>query len=160
MARAVDLSILGTLALVGAGTGLHLGRSAIAEINPVHFSSAEGASTFHGDLVPNRSWDSAPSIPSEQADALALGSGCIGCRTYPVDYRPVPDPAIEQIFARSEEPSGSVPVQLAVYQEEAAEEAARRKADLERVELYSRAPIEVQEEKVEAPAVEQAAPAN
>jgi hypothetical protein len=160
MARAVDLSILGALTLIGAGTGLHLGWSAIAEINPVHFSSAEGASAFHGDLVPNRSWDSAPSMGPERADALALGSGCIGCRTYPVDYRPVPDPAIEQVYARSEEPSGSVPVQLAAYQEEAPEEASRRRADLERVELYSRAPIEVQEEQVEAPAVEQAEPAN
>jgi hypothetical protein len=53
-----------------------------------------------------------------------------------------------------------VPVQLAAYEEEAPEEASRRRADLERVELYSRAPIEVQEEKVEAPAVEQAEPAN
>jgi hypothetical protein len=160
MARAVDLSILGALALVGAGTGLHLGWSAIAEINPAHFSSGEGASTFHGDLVPNRSWDSAPSLGAEQAGTLALGSGCIGCRTYPVDYRPVPDPAIEQIDARPEEPSGSAPAQLATYEQEAPEEAARRKADLERVELYSRTPVEVQEEKVEAPAVEQAEPAN
>jgi hypothetical protein len=161
MARAVDLSILGALALIGAGAGLHLGWSAIAEINPVHFSSAESGSAFHGDLVPNRSWDSGPSIPGpEQADALALGSGCIGCRTFPEEDRPVPDPAIEQVYAQREEPSASAPVQLAAYQEEAPEEAARREADLERVELYSRAPISVQEETVATPAVEQSQPVN
>jgi hypothetical protein len=161
MARTLDLSILGALALVGAGTGLHLGWSAIAEINPVHFSSAESGSAFHGDLVPNRSWDSGPSLPGpEQADSLALGSGCIGCRTYPVDYRPIPDPSIERIYEPSEQTSASAPVQLAAREEEAPEDAARRKADIERIELYSRAPIAVQEESVATPAVEQAQPAN
>jgi hypothetical protein len=161
MARAVDLSVLGALALVGAGVGVHLGWTAIAEINPVHFSSAQSGSTFHGDLVPNRSWDSGSAVPGpEQADSFALGSGCIGCRTYPEEYRPIPDPAIEGIHARPEEPSASAPIQLAAYQQEAPEEEARRKADLERVELYSRAPITVQQESVETPEVEQAQPSN
>jgi hypothetical protein len=159
MLRAVDLSILGALALIGGGAGLHLGWSAIGEINPIHFETSPSGSTFHADLSPNRSFDSAEAAPrAEQVDQLALGSGCIGCGAYPVDARPVQDPAIEQAYAASPADDISLPVQPAAYEEEAPEETARRKADLERVELYSRAPISVEEAVVETPAVEETAP--
>jgi hypothetical protein len=161
MAFARDLPILGAIALIGAGAGLHLGWSAIGEINPLYFSKAQAASSFHGDLVPGRSYDPGPQLPGmEQADALALGSGCIGCRTYPVDYRPIPDPAIEQVYAPEQERSVGAPVEMAAYEPDPPEQAARRKADLERVELYSRAPVTVEEAVVQTASVETAEPAN
>jgi hypothetical protein len=52
----------------------------------------------------------------------------------------------------------SPPVQLASHEEEAPEETARRVADLQRVELYSRAPVTVEEVRVETPAPEEAQP--
>ena len=161
MAFAKELSIIGGLALIGGGAGLHLGWSAIGEINPLYFSTTETASSFHSDLVPNRSYDPGPQAAlGQQTDALALGPGCIGCRDYPVDYRPIPDPAIEQVYAPEREKSLSPPVELAAYEPEAPEQAARRKADLERVELYSRAPITIDQVAVETPAAETAEPAN
>lgn len=157
MARARDLPILGGLALIGAGAGLHLGWSAIGEINPVYFSRAHPASSFHGDLGPNRSYDSGPQMPSiEQAGTRAPGTGCVGCRPYPEEYRPVPDPAIEQLYAPARERAASISVELAAYGHEPPEQAARRKADLERVELYSRAPVTVEEVAVEAVTAEPA----
>ena len=161
MALARDLPIISGLALIGAGAGLHLGWSAIGEINPVYFSKSEAASRFHSDLVPNRTYDPGTQPPPiGQVDALELGSHCIGCRDYPVDYRPMPDPAIEQVYAPERERSVTLPVEIAAYELEAPEQAARRKADLERVELYSRAPVTVEQAAVEVAAVEAAEPGN
>lgn len=155
MAFARDLPIISGLALIGAGVGLHLGWSAIGEINPLHFSENQAPSRFHGDLVPNRTYDPASKSPTiGQADMLELGSNCIGCRDYPVDYRPIPDPAIEQVYAPERERTVAPPVEIAAYEPEAPEQAAQRKADLERVELYSRAPVTVEQAAVEVAAVE------
>jgi hypothetical protein len=159
MARAVDFSILGGLALIGAGAGVHLGWSAIGEINPLYFSKIETAS-FHGDLAPNRTYDPGAQVPAfEQSDTPAVGS-CVGCRTYPVDYRPISDPAIERIYAPEKERPTSPPIELAAYEPEPPDQTARRKADLERVELYSRAPVSVEEAAVAILSVEAAEPAN
>jgi hypothetical protein len=161
MAFAKDLSILGGLALIGAGAGLHLGWSAIGEVNPLYFSQIETASSFHRDLVPGRSYDPSHQLPkAEQATTLELGAGCIGCRTYPVDYRPIPDPAVEQAYAPLDERRVSAPLEAAAYEEEAPEQAARRKADLERVELYSRAPVTVEQSAVETASAEPVIPTN
>ena len=154
MAFARDLPIISGLALIGAGVGLHLGWSAIGEINPLYFSKNQAPSRFHGDLVPNRNYDPGAPLPINRANALELGTHCIGCRDYPVDYRPIPDPAIEQVYAPERERSVAPPVEIAAYEPEAPEQAAQRKADLERVELYSRAPVTVEQAAVEVAAVE------
>jgi hypothetical protein len=161
MAAARNLPILGGLALIGVAGGFHLGWSAIGEINPLYFSRAETGSSFHADLVPNRSYNAGLGIPQiDEADELALGSGCIGCRDYPVDPRPIPDPAIERIYAPREEAPTSSAIELAAYEQEAPEQATRRKADLERVELYSRAPVTVEQIAVETASPEAVETAN
>jgi hypothetical protein len=153
LAHPLTLPTLGVMVLAGAGAGFHLGWSAVAEINPLYFSKVEAPSRFYGDLAPNRNDGSSAGAPiAEQADRLALGSGCIGCRTYPVDYRPVPDPAIEQVYAPVRE--RAPPAELAAYEQEAPEQAERRKADLARVELYSRAPVTIEEVTVQSASVE------
>lgn len=155
MARALKLLPVAALALLGAGAGVHLGWSAIGEINPVHFASSDGGGRFHADLAPNRSFDSPPSLLTpEQADSLAFGSSCVGCRTYPEEYHPAPDPAVEALYAPAQ--ADVAPVRLAVHQEEPAEDRARRVEDLARVELYSRAPVTAEEQSaIAAPAPEE-----
>src|SRR5687768_17027176 len=96
MANPFTISTVTALALTGAGLGLYLGKSAIAEINPAYFGGAYSESRFHADLVPNR-----PNFDAQQArlqDASLVsgyGTGCVGCLTYPEEYFPNPEPAIE-----------------------------------------------------------------
>ncbi len=143
MAHPLSLPTAGLLALLGAGAGIHLGRSAIAEINPIDFGR-EADSSFYAELTPHHNLDSAPRALSE-SDDIALGSGCVGCRTYPEEYHPVHDPAVDLSGRLDSSSSTQAPVQLSAYQQEAAEDLARRKADLQRVELYARAPVSMEE---------------
>jgi hypothetical protein len=138
MAHLLTTATLGVLAVAGSATGVFLGRAAVSEINPIYF--AERADTFHADLVPYRPQaasdaaltDAGRLTPAELAEGL--GTGCVGCRTYPEDYRPVQDPAVEP--ERYRERVGDAPaVQLAVYDPQADE--AGRSADFAQVERYS-----------------------
>jgi hypothetical protein len=99
MAHYLTWPAVAGLAIVGAVGGITLGRSAVAEINPAYFSSPD--SDFHADLVPNRApangadWGQVQQADyASAATAQGLGSGCVGCREYPVEYVPVPDPAL------------------------------------------------------------------
>ncbi len=138
MAHLLTTATLGVLAVAGSATGVFLGRAAVSEINPVYFS--ERADTFHADLVPFRPqaasetavYDAGRLTPAELAQGL--GTGCVGCRTYPEEYRPVQDPAVEP--ERYRERSSDAPaVQLAVYDPQSDE--AGRSADFAQVERYS-----------------------
>jgi hypothetical protein len=89
MAVSTTLPILAGLSLLGSALGVHLGRSAVAEIAPV---SAEPKTAFHSDLVPNRSRRGAQPLAAPSEVAI---TSCVGCRTYPEEYRPVHDPAVD-----------------------------------------------------------------
>jgi hypothetical protein len=144
MAYPMTLPILVGLAVVGTATGVHLGRSAIAEIDPAYFSEPEVP--FHADLVPYRSpdWAQVQAAEYERAGSLeGLGSGCVGCRDYPEEYYPRPDPAVDgyadgQAASIAYEPAQTILV-------EAAPDPGR-----ERVERYAHYPVSAEEE--EAPA--------
>jgi hypothetical protein len=92
------------LAVAGAAAGVQMGHSAIAEIKPDYFQ--EPAARFHADLVPYRSPDWAqvqaqeynqpPQVVTQDA---AMGGGCVGCRTWPVEYVPRHDPTVDRIYA-------------------------------------------------------------
>ena len=72
------------LALAGSMGGVYLGRSAVAEINPVHFQEPE--TRFHADLVPYRPTEAAGYRAGDLSQAnldQALGRGCVNCLTYP-----------------------------------------------------------------------------
>ena len=141
MAHLLTTATLGVLAIAGSATGVFLGRAAVSEINPIYFS--ERADTFHGDLVAYRPqvageadiYRAGQLSPAEMAQAL--GTGCVGCRTYPEEYRPRQDPAVEP--ERYRELSSDAPVQLAVYDPQADE--AGRSADFAQVERYSSYPV-------------------
>jgi hypothetical protein len=147
MAYPVTLPILAGLSLVGTALGVHLGRSAIAEINPAYFSEREAG--FHADLSPYRSPDWAQVQVTEYQQAAlvqGLGDGCVGCREYPEEYYPRHDPAVDGLedgwaaSARSEEPIETI----------AAEPASN--PEWERVERYASYPVSADEQQAESDA--------
>lgn len=154
MARAMTLPTVAVLAVLGVATGLHLGHSAIAEINPVHFSPHK-PSSFYADMTPGGRIDSQPQ-PLAEMNAHALGSGCIGCGEYPEEYIPEHDPAVDFAFTSEPEAPATIAFELAASEAEPPEEAARRRSGLDQVERYAWAPVTAEEvavaEPVSAPA--------
>jgi hypothetical protein len=155
MPATTTLPIMAGLAILGAALGVNLGRSAISEINPAYFSDPEDA--FHSDLVPYRSPDWAQVQAAEYRAAQQpvlvgeLGSGCIGCRDYPVEYVPRHDPAVDG-YQDSYSASAPQPAQIVVVETPAAPDPAR-----ERIQLYASYPVSSGEQP--APAAESAAAA-
>jgi len=156
MGYPMTLPTMAALSIAGAALGVHLGHSAIAQINPAYF--AEPEPRFHADLAPNRSPDWAQVQVAEYQDAgliEGLGTGCVGCRAYPEEYRPVADPAIdgrEDGWAASAQYVAAAPV----------ESPAEPAPDPEReaVMRYASYPVAAGGEKEEAPApVEEPQPA-
>jgi hypothetical protein len=158
MPVSTTLPIMAGLSILGAALGVTLGKSAIAEINPLYFNEAED--DFHADLVPYRSPDWAQVHQAEYRAAQQpvivgeLGSGCIGCRTYPVEYVPRHDPAVDY-YADGELLRAPEPTQVVVA-EASAPDPAR-----DRIQAYASYPVSSEErpaEAVEAPVEEEAAP--
>ncbi len=145
MAHMTTLPLIGALALAGVGAGMHLGHSAISEINPVHFS--EAPTRFHADLSPNRASDSAPPLTLASANDPALGNGCVGCRTYPEEYYPIHDAGLDRYssgYAVDADEAEAIVADAA----EPEPEAERLREAMRRVERYARG------EPAPAPAVE------
>lgn len=138
MSHPLTLPTIGLLTLAGIGAGVHLGHSAIAEINPLYFSEPE--TRFHADLSANPPSDSAPPPLLAQARDPALGTGCIGCRTYPEEYFPVHEASLGR-YSSGYAANADI-VQPAVYEEQPDPEAERIRQDIQRVELYARGSAE------------------
>ena len=142
MPATTTLPIMAGLSILGAALGINLGRSAVSEINPVYFNEADDS--FHSDLVPYRSPDwaqvqAAEYRAAQQQPVLVgdLGSGCIGCRDYPVEYVPRHDPAVDGYqdgyAASAPEPA---PAQIVIVETAAAPDPAR-----ERIARYASYPV-------------------
>lgn len=157
MPVSTTLPVMAGLSILGAALGITLGKSAVAEINPAYFNEAED--DFHADLVPYRSSDWAQVHQAEYRAAQQpvivgeLGSGCVGCRAYPVAYVPRHDPAVDRYveggLLRAPEPTNATFVEAAPAPD----------PDRERIQLYSsylvssdERPVEVAEAPVEEPA--------
>lgn len=134
MAHPLTLPTAGLLALAGIGAGIHLGHSAIAEIDPMYFS--EPPTRFHADLSANRPIDSAPPAALSQTEDLALGTGCIGCRTFPEEYFPIHDASLDRDLSGFASEADSP--QQEVAEEQPDPEAARLREAIQRVEIYAR----------------------
>lgn len=150
MAAPVSLTTIAALALAGVGTGLYLGKSAVAEIDPSYFSSPyEGSSKFYADLVPGGAkFDPQPAQLQDASFAGGLGSGCVLC------------PKAEEIYAYS--PDGyaaegedafigyasyvEFPAEDVVTDAEDAVEEAARLAAIRTVERYAHFPVSAEEE--------------
>jgi hypothetical protein len=146
MPVSTTLPIVAGLSILGAALGITLGKSAVAEINPAYFNEAEDE--FHADLVPYRSPDWAQVHQAEYRAAQQpvvvgeLGTGCIGCRTYPVEYVPRHDPAVD-LPADGELLRAPEPTQV-IY---AAAPVAD--PDRERIQRYASYPVSSEERPVE-----------
>lgn len=157
MPVSTTLPVMAGLSILGAALGITLGKSAVAEINPVYFNEAEDE--FHADLVPYRSPDWAQVHQAEYRSAQQpvivgeLGGGCIGCRVYPVEYVPVHDPAVdigphgEGELLRAPEPT------VVMASQTTAPDPAR-----ERIQRYASYAVSSEERPAEAVAVAEAAP--
>lgn len=151
MPATTTLPILAGLAIAGSALGISLGRSAVSEINPAYFNEAEDS--FHSDLVPYRSPDWAQVQAAEYRAAQQpvlvgdVGSGCIGCRDYPVEYVPRHDPAVdgyEDGYAASA--AAPQPAQIVIVETPAPDPAR------ERIQAYATYPVSSDEKPAEAPA--------
>jgi hypothetical protein len=130
------LPVLSGLSIAGAAIGVVLGNSAISEINPIYYKQPE--TRFHADLVPYRSPSAGQGTAMVQEAALtpgALGTGCVGCRTYPEEYFPQHDGSADGYSASAWEPDEEAGAQYAVYE---AAEAAQPDPRMAAIELYSR----------------------
>lgn len=141
MANPATLAILGGLSIGGAALGVYLGQSAVGEIDPAYFGTAD-ASTFHADLVPYRAADASLTSLAAVQGEVPIRS-CRGCRSYPEEYRPVPDPAIERAGAASSAPpvDAGTEAALAGQLEEAAPDPER-----EAIVRYATYPVQAVEQ--------------
>lgn len=154
MAHPMTLPALAGLSIVGMALGVHLGRSAVAEINPAYFTEPEVP--FHADMVPGGAPDWAQvQVTEYQRTGLVegLGNGCVGCRDYPIDYVPESDPAVDGANDGYEDgwsASSGEAVQAVMVEE------SEPDPDRERIERYSGYPIteEAFEEETQLAAVE------
>jgi len=160
MPVSTTLPIMAGLSILGAALGITLGNSAVAEINPAYFNEAED--DFHADLVPYRSphWAQVHQADYRAAQQPALvgelGSGCVGCRDYPVAYVPKHDPAVDR-YVEGELLRAPEPTNAAVVEAAPTPDPAR-----ELIQRYASYPVSGEEKPVqvlaEAPVEEPAAP--
>ncbi len=137
MAHPLTISTVGVLALLGVGAGVHLGYSAIAEINPIYYSEAQ--TRFHADLSPYSRWDAAPEMMMVNAGDPAPRSDCVGCRTYPEEYYPIHDASIDRYSSSYARDADAALATAAVeLPEEPEPEALRLREDIQKVERFAR----------------------
>jgi hypothetical protein len=141
MAHSLTLPTIGVLAIGGAALGMHLGNISIAEINPIYFQ--EAPTRFHADLAAYQSPGSTGY--NLRTAAAPADMSCVGCRTYPEEYFPRRDSAIDEML--EERPVQRAPVVLASA--EAAEPAAPAERDpaLDRLERYARFAVVAEEQR-------------
>ena len=152
MPATTTLPIMAGLSILGAALGVTLGKSAISEINPAYFSDPEDS--FHSDLVPYRSPDWAQVQAAEYRAAQQpvlvgdLGTGCIGCRDYPVETVPRHEPAVDGYsdgYADGYAASAPQPAQIVIVETPAPDPAR------ERIQAYASYPVSSGEKPAQAP---------
>jgi hypothetical protein len=127
---------IAVLALLGASAGAHLGWSAIAEIHPARFAAKVPPSLPNADPELHR--------PGEPPSASLTFSEdrCVGCRTYPEEYHPIQDAAVEG-DTQSSPPSNSedASTRLASSLAGAIVEIARRQTASDRGDHHHAPPV-------------------
>ncbi|HEX8443228.1 MAG TPA: hypothetical protein VF631_06250 [Allosphingosinicella sp.] len=149
MVPRATLPALAALALAGTGTGIYLGKAAVAEINPIYYSEPEAR--FHSDLAPYRATEASGYQAGDLSVAnlnQALGSGCIGCRTYPEEvilvHRGRADKYVPGGADVSVEPVAAVQVEQAHSPEFAAVERYATYPITQEAEIAPEAPVEIE----------------
>lgn len=145
MANPLMLPTAALLSLVGAALGVHLGNSAIDEIKPAYFETEEPRSRFYADLTPQGYQDWATVQKAEYRSVergTDLGSGCVGCRTYPEEgfYR-----VHRATLGKGETEWAEVSEEPAVQPTVAT--PAEPDPEMEQVERYASFPVTAEEER-------------
>jgi hypothetical protein len=143
MPHSLTLPLIAAASLVGAtATGIALGHSTIAEINPKHFGVGDDGTQFYGDLAPNRraDWGSVAAAELQQA-ASAPPPVANTAATWPAAPPPVHDPTVDRALAQAwREVRAPAPqpryVETVVY-----EQVARPDPVPERVRRYASYPV-------------------
>lgn len=160
MSNPITLSTMAGLAIAGAGLGLYLGNSAVSEIDPVHYSSPFSSSAFHADLAANRpDLDSAPRLTETAGFASGLGSGCVGCRTYPEEYHPIYEPAVDAYdssYAAGSSPTAfrTDPAEIVLAEADERVAEAPSRIEIERIVRYAHYRVSEDEGEEEARAAD------
>ena len=142
MPSAWTLTTIGILSVAGAALGIHLGKLSVSEINPIYFQVSP--TRFHSDLSPYRSQAAGSSMSwADSATPMELGTGCIGCRTYPEEYFPQRDAIVDDVV--EDAPEEQAPVQLAAAETAPDTSMVERQADLDRLQRYARFSISAEE---------------
>lgn len=159
MAQGSKWAALAIVCLGGVSGGAFLGRSAIAEINPLYFSAPQGTKSYAA-LGPHQSSDWAEAKPAtlRTDDGVGLGTGCIGCRAYPEEYRPDrrgidPDGSFVDPYAATNPPTRYAVYEPAQPTQADLADAAQREAELRDIERYSTYPV-TQEQQTSLAAAE------
>lgn len=149
MAYSTTVPIFGGLAILATVTGVSLGRSAVAEINPIHFKPA--SSHFYTDMVPYRSAGSVDADISGSDYVQPDYAYSAAPRDYPVAYQPRHDPAVDGI---EDDWSASAPRATAAVstEREAADPPPANREWIERYTTYTVASEPVTQTETIAPA--------
>ena len=143
MANPLMLPTAALLSLVGAAAGVYLGNSSIGEINPIYFEAEEPGSRFYVDLTPQgyRDWAAVQKAELRAVElGTDLGTGCVGCRTYPEEgfyavHRASLGKSETEWAEMIKEPAAPAPTA----------EIAKPDPEFEQVERYSSFPVSVEE---------------
>ena len=141
------LPALAAIAVLGVTAGVQLGRAAVEEIPPRYFAPPEGTRSFAA-LSPNRSPDvvEPTGAASSAYGDYGLGDGCVGCGTYPEEYRPIHDPAVDGYddgySASALTPAEAPELQYAVGEDEPESASAE---GVDAIQLYAHFPVTMDE---------------
>jgi hypothetical protein len=132
---------MSALTVAGAGLGVYLGKSAIAEMNPAYFTSP--VSTFHADLVAAAPNFGTSPLTARSETFEGLGTGCVRCPEAPVEFASVTEVGFEDpepALVRNPE------IVLAEIDRDIGLQLARRQAHAG-VERYAHYPLSAEEEQ-------------
>lgn len=142
------LPALAAIVVLGVTAGVQLGRAAAEEIPARYFASPEGTRSFAA-LSPNPSPEIVePTWAASHAyEGYGLGAGCVGCGTYPEEYRPIHDPAVDG-YDDGYSASALAPAEAPEFQyaaEEDEPESASAETDMDAIQLYAHFPVTMDE---------------
>jgi len=147
MAQGSKWAALAIVSLAGVGGGAYLGRSAIAEIDPLYFSAPQGTKSYAAlGSYQSPDWAEAKPASLQTDDGLGLGTGCIGCRAYPEEYRPDrrgidEDGNVVDPYAATNPPTRYALFEPAEPTGAELAEVALRETELRDIERYSTYPV-------------------
>lgn len=147
MTYPMNIVMTALLAVLGVGTGVHLGRSAIAEINPLYYSEPQAGASYAELSGYGRPREASPPAGEPEYAMAGLGTGCIGCRTYPEEYYPQTEPQVDGYAASARAPREELVPQYAVYEAGAYAQAS------DEVTAYSNYPVSEDEDPEEVEVV-------